>query len=243
MIPHHVIIRPAEKKELNVQPLVSAIIPVWNGAHFLGDAVASIRAQSYAALEILVMDDGSTDETPQVAARLGDAIRYLPFPHRGQVAARLAGVQAAQGEILGFLDVDDLWAPDKTARQIKLLQENPDMMVVNGYTQLQRLVSGDEQPMRFQDWGAPLLAHSYGSALFRREVLHRVPFQSMYERAGDLDWFLRAADQNVPILKHTDVVLYYRRHTNNLSNDQEMSKRALLRLLHETIARRNPPPA
>lgn len=219
-------------------PRVSVIIPVWNGAHFLKTAIASILAQSYDSLEILVVDDGSTDETVQVAERLPAKIRCLSFPHRGLAATRLEGIAAAQGEILAFLDVDDVWAKDKLRCQLRLLDDEADLEIVNGYTQLQRLVERDGDTIRFENWGEPVLAPSFGSALFRKRALEQLGMTRTHELNYDLDWFMRARELDTPLRVHSEIVLYYRRHGNNMTNDHIAGKRSLLLMLKESLARR-----
>ena len=98
--------------------LLSVIMPVYNGAEFLAEAVASIVAQAYQPLEIIVVDDGSTDETATIVQSLGGEIRYLYQFNQGPAAARNAGLALAQGDLIAFLDVDDLWPADKLAQQM-----------------------------------------------------------------------------------------------------------------------------
>ena len=95
------------------QPLFSVIIPVYNGAATVGRAVESVLGQSWARREVIVVDDGSSDETPQVVKRFGDAVRYLRQDNAGVSAARNAGAQQANGEWLAFLDADDWYYPDR----------------------------------------------------------------------------------------------------------------------------------
>lgn len=220
-------------------PRVSVIIPVRNGAHFLKTAIASILAQNYDSLEILVVDDGSADDTVRVAERLPGNIRCLSFPHQGLAATRLEGIAAARGEILAFLDVDDIWAEDKLFRQLHLLDDHADLLIVNGYTQLQRLVETDGETMRFENWGEPVLAPSFGSALFRRQALEQLGMTRTHKQNFDLDWFMRARELELPMQIHSDVVQYYRRHGNNMSNDQTGGKQSLLFMLKESLARRS----
>ncbi len=221
-------------------PLVSVMIPVWNGARFLDQAVASIRAQQYAPLEILVIDDGSTDETAHVAAQLGNEIRSLAFPHRGLALARQAGIEAARGELIAFLDVDDLWHENKLQLQLALLRDNPGYMIVNGHTQLMRLATKYPEPMRFENWGEPVLAPSFGSALFRAHVFSQLGlFDARLNPYVDVDWFLRARERGIPILIHPEIVQFYRRHEKNMSNDHALGKRAALQALKASLKRRS----
>jgi glycosyltransferase involved in cell wall biosynthesis len=103
-------------------PLVSTIIPCFNQADFLPDAVASIRRQNYPAVEIIVIDDGSTDGSASVAAQLGGAdLHYFHQANQGLPGARNAGLERARGEIISFLDADDLWHDANLEIQVALL--------------------------------------------------------------------------------------------------------------------------
>jgi len=115
---------------------VSVIIPTYNRAAYIAEAIRSVQAQTYPALEIIVADDGSTDDTPAIVARFGDAITYVPLPHRGQPAAtRNTGLREASGEFVAFLDSDDLFLPNKLELQLAALEAHPQAGLVysNGH--------------------------------------------------------------------------------------------------------------
>jgi glycosyltransferase involved in cell wall biosynthesis len=99
-------------------PLISCIVPVFNGERYLGEALDSILAQTYRPLEVVVVDDGSAEGAAAVVARYRDQIRPLFQPNAGQAAARNLGLSVARGEFVAFLDADDLWHPEKLARQM-----------------------------------------------------------------------------------------------------------------------------
>ena len=110
-------------------PLVSVIIPTYNRADLVRQAVASVKAQTFRDFEIVVVDDGGTDGTSEVLSA-EPGLRLLRHPHRqGVAAARNLGVDAARGEWLAFLDSDDLWLPDKLARQISWLENHPEVLI------------------------------------------------------------------------------------------------------------------
>ena len=110
-------------------PLVSVIIPTYNRADLVRQAVASVKAQTFRDFEIVVVDDGGTDGTCEALAA-GPELRVLRHSHRqGVAAARNTGVAAARGEWLAFLDSDDLWLPDKLARQISWLEGQPELLI------------------------------------------------------------------------------------------------------------------
>jgi glycosyltransferase involved in cell wall biosynthesis len=220
-----------------ISPSITAIIPVWNGAHFLPRAVASIRAQTYAPSEIVVVDDGSTDDTARVAAHM-PGVRLLSMPHRGLVETRRTGLQAAQGEFIAFLDADDWWSPDKLALQVSHLQSYPNTMIVLGHLQWMRPRAANTLETHFEALGPPSLGFSFGAALIHRRAFVQVNMGSWHDVTEDITWFMRAREQNFSILVHPETVLYYLRHDKNMSNDHNVTKQALLRLVKDSLSRR-----
>lgn len=111
--------------------MISVIIPTYNRSTWLAEAIQSIQLQAISDIEIIVADDGSTDNTADIVAQFGQAVIYLRLPHRGQPAAtRNAGLRIAQGEFIAFLDSDDLFLPDKLNKQLPILQANPNLGLV-----------------------------------------------------------------------------------------------------------------
>lgn len=224
---------------MNSEPLVSAIIPAFNGGPFLADAVVSILAQNHVPLEVIVVDDGSTDDTAAQAARLGGRVRYFYQPNRGGPAARNQGLRLARGELVAFLDVDDLWTPDKLALQLALLHAHPQVDIVLGHTQLMQLRRDGEGQETFMPSGAPRLAMSMGAALFRHEIFSRTgPFDETQRYCEDLDWFMRARENGDHLLVHPEITLYYRRHDRNMTNDVGVNNRYLMKMLRDSLTRR-----
>jgi len=123
-----------------IPDLVSTIIPVYNRAVFLGEAVRSVIAQTYRPIEIILVDDGSTDDTPllieELRSQSADVIRVLRIVNGGPGVAREAGRQVARGEFIQYLDSDDVLEPCKFAEQVKALRENIDCGVAYGITRL-----------------------------------------------------------------------------------------------------------
>jgi glycosyltransferase involved in cell wall biosynthesis len=114
----------------NNPPVVSTVIPAHNSSAFLGDAVESVLAQTFLDHEILVVDDGSTDETPEVAATFGDKIRYFRQEHSGPAAARNNGIAESKGRFVAFLDSDDIWLPEKLEKQLAMFESDPGIGLV-----------------------------------------------------------------------------------------------------------------
>jgi len=120
--------RPHDEESAN-GPLVSAIVPAYNAAKTIDETLRSVRAQTYRNLEIIVVDDGSKDETAAIAeAHAGQdpRLRVIRQNNAGVAAARNAGILAARAEFVAPVDADDIWAPAKIARQLSLMKENPN---------------------------------------------------------------------------------------------------------------------
>jgi glycosyltransferase involved in cell wall biosynthesis len=114
-----------------MNPLASVIVPVYNGARFLRAALDSVLAQTYRPVEIVVVDDGSTDVSPGVIASYGDRVRSLRQANSGVAAARNAGIRAASGELIALLDQDDWWLPGKMAAQVERFAADPGLGLVH----------------------------------------------------------------------------------------------------------------
>ena len=132
-------------------PVVSAIINTYNYGHFVEEAVESVLAQEYPAelLDVIVVDDGSADDTAERMKRFGERVRYFALPHRGQASALNFGIGQARGEIVAFLDADDLWVPQKVRRVVDAIQAAPDAGLVYHAFALWR---ADGQPVAQQDF-------------------------------------------------------------------------------------------
>jgi len=113
-----------------MRPRVSVAITTFNQAAYIGATIRSVLEQTYTNLEIVVVDDGSTDETPVVVAQFGDRVRYIRQANRGVAGARNRAVEAATGELIALLDGDDLWDPPKIARQVELFDRYPHLGLV-----------------------------------------------------------------------------------------------------------------
>jgi glycosyltransferase involved in cell wall biosynthesis len=186
-------------------PLVTVVIPCFNAAATLERAIASVRAQSYPAIEIIAVDDGSRDTTPALLRQqeaLG--VRVITQPNAGAAAARNAAIADARGEFLAFLDADDEWHPDKLARQIKLLTSNPGMVLAGCRAEVIGLdgsrlpVNASREPTVGPQAWRILLHHSFfvpSVLAARTEVVRRIGGFTARLRAGedDQDFCIRMA--------------------------------------------------
>ena len=206
-------------------PLVSIVIPCFNQARYLGEAIESAWRQTYAHVEVLVVDDGSTDDTADVAASY-PGVGYRHQPNAGAAATRNHGLAASGGALVLFLDADDRLLPDAVATGVDYLQRHPDAAFVAGHV---RLMCGDGTP-----WLVPVQEHepygyqallrdnpiwTPGVVLYRREALQAIGgFDPEAGGSADYDLNVRIARQR-PIACHHDVVLEYRQHDANMTGD------------------------
>jgi glycosyltransferase involved in cell wall biosynthesis len=223
---------------------VSVVIPAYNYAHFLPQAIDSALAQTYAKVEVIVVDDGSTDATPEVAARYGDRIRYIRKTNAGLPAARNTGIQHASHPFIGFLDADDLWKPEFLDRAMKLFAQLPrDYGLVASHA-LYIDEQGRELVLKALTWAVH-------GPLDHRDVLIKTRFspsavvarKSALEAAGMFDETLRSSEDRdmwirigakYPLYLHTDRLALIRRHRNSMSRNAGRMKANIQRVLDKS---------
>lgn len=217
---------------------VSAIIPVYNGQAFIADAISSIIRQNYDPMEIIVVDDGSTDHTASIV-RSFPFVNYLFQENKGAPAARNRGLQAAKGDLIGFLDADDLWSDDKINLQLSLFNKEPSTEIVVGYTQRMQLIKTTEGNNFFRNYADPVLGMDFIAALIRRSVFDKVgSIDENFLHCDDWDWFMRAKELGVAMRVHREVVRYYRRHDHNITNEMTSENYYAVRMLKRSLDRR-----
>ena len=214
---------------MNVGPLVSVIIPSYNAARYVAEAVASALAQTYQPLEIILINDGSTDDTEEVLLPYVGKMRYFYQPNRGLSATRNRAIALARGELIAFLDADDVWLPEKLARQVDCLTQNPRIGLVHtNYVKLYA-DTGIRLPRETPDitdgrcytrlvLGNVLLV---SSVVLRRECLDRVGVfdEKIPQRTcEDYDLWLRIA-RYFEFAYIPEALMLYRRHAGNMSNN------------------------
>jgi glycosyltransferase involved in cell wall biosynthesis len=220
---------------------VSVVIPAYNAARFLPEAIDSVLQQTHPVHEIIVVDDGSTDNTEHVVAALGSHVTYIHQPNGGVSAARNRGIKSASSDIIAFLDADDRWLPEKTARQLKIFADNPHAGLVatdrtdidaHGQILLDSLFKKQGLYSLFVD----LNGHPIPAALSRLVQVNFIPTSSAMvlkaalEKVGDFDtsirygedlelWARLAAEYDIVCLP--DVLIHYRQHGNNATQATE----------------------
>jgi glycosyltransferase involved in cell wall biosynthesis len=220
-----------------VRPSVSVIIPIYDSAKYLREAIASVLAQHYSPLEVLVVDDGSSDHGPELARGYGAPVRVIETAHQGHPAARNAGVAASNGEFLAFLDADDLWTPDKLALQLGAFEANPSLDLVFGH--MQNFISlelTEEERAKIKCNATVLPGLLQGSMLARRASFERVgPFAEERKMGDFLDWYGRATLENLNMHMLPDTLVRRRIHLGNFSRTHKHLRRENLLVLKKLL--------
>ncbi|MFO1088007.1 MAG: glycosyltransferase family A protein [Hyphomicrobiales bacterium] len=222
---------------------ISAIIPVRNGEAYIRDAIRSIEAQPIKVAEIHVVNDRSTDGTQSILEDLAlriPALRLHEGPARGPGAARNVGLKAASGNVIAFLDSDDLWPPDKLERQLVRLAASPQVAMVSGFVtyfdKQDEIALAPAQDSRIND-----LFHVHlGASVYRREVFDMVGiFDEAFLYSEDVDLMLRIREAKIPITILRDITLFYRRHSASMTSTLTMrEKQDFNRALMNSLRRR-----
>ena len=218
--------------------LVSVVIPCFNQAHFLAEAIESALGQAYSPLEVIVVDDGSSDNSFEVAGR--DArVKRLQQANAGVAAARNAGLRLASGEFLVFLDADDRLLPHAVEVGMRALLKRPQVAFVAGTCRDigvdGRVLDGERQALVTQDHYLRLLIDCFiwsgSSVVYRRAALESVgAFDESLRAADDYDLYLKLA-RHFPVFCHETVVTEYRRHGANTTRDAGVVLRTELAVL------------
>ena len=205
------------------KPLVSVIVPVYNCERYLGFAIQSILEQDYHPFEIIVIDDGSTDDSSEIARSFKE-VHYIYQSNQGVAVARNVGIAVAQGEFIAFLDADDLWAPNKLSVQVDYLLKNPQI----GYT-LVKLRNFLEPGISWPLWlGGRIQADEYPyspcTLVARRSVFDEIGvFDPRFRISSDTDWFTRAKEAGISMVVLPDVLVQRRIHGSNLCYNYDKS--------------------
>jgi glycosyltransferase involved in cell wall biosynthesis len=226
------------------RPLVSVVVPAYNAARFLAAAIDSVLAQTYREVELILVDDGSTDETPAVARSYGQRLRYLRQANARQAAARNRGIAEARGELIAFLDADDVWREDKLEKQVALIERTPGLGLV--YSSLEHIgadgapCGGARARLRGAALAGILLGETDGicgsTPLVPRSVLDRVGvFDVDLPPCEDTDLFWRIAAR-YPIDFVDEPVVRYRFHPGNAHADLQRMRRAWSLLYRKALA-------
>ena len=199
------------------QYFVTAIIPVYNGEKFLTRSINNILNQQYQPLEIIIIDDGSTDNTANIAKQYPDII-YHYQENAGPSAARNRGIKLAKGNVIAFLDVDDLWSDDKLAIQLQCLKENPDVEIVQGLIQKVKYLELETGEILSSHYYEPYQYILLGSSIYRSSIFEKVGlFDESMMYGEDVDWYIRAWENNIVKKVIPETTLFYHLHKGGMT--------------------------
>jgi glycosyltransferase involved in cell wall biosynthesis len=220
-------------------PGISVVIPCFNMGRFLDEAVGSVVEQGHPSLEIIVVDDGSTDDTQARTAALPIPARYIRQDNRGPAAARNRGIAAASHQLLAFLDADDLWPTGKLALQLPRLLEDPGRDFVLGQQRPFALRPGAAEGSRDYQLGDPQFIFLVGCGLYRRRAFDKVgTFDESMRYSEDTDWFFRCKEAGLPFLVVPEVTVLYRRHADSMTHGLDDVGKGYLGAIKKSLDRR-----
>jgi glycosyltransferase involved in cell wall biosynthesis len=219
-------------------PLISVVIPCYNQAHFLGEAIESVLAQTYRHYEIIVVDDGSPDTTSKVTSSY-PAVRYLRQSNAGLSAARNAGLNASRGQFLVFLDADDRLLENALQSGFNCFQGHPECVFVSGH--YQRINADGSLKLQFPqselkfDLYQTLLERNYigmhATVMYRRQIFDAVGgFSTSLRSCEDYEMYLRIVRKH-GVTRHDRIVAEYRSHNASMSMDAGRMLRSVMTVL------------
>jgi len=222
-------------------PTVSVIIPVFNDAAYLAEALDSVFGQTRPVDEVIVIDDGSTDGSDQVAEGYLPRIRLFRQENQGISSARNAGLNAASGEMIAFLDADDLWTRDSVAVRLDRLEAGAGLDIVYGAAEQFLSPELDEATRARLHCPEGRTAVRYaGSMIIRKSLFDRVGSFDTGLRVGEtIDWVLRAGDAGATMAAVDDLVMRRRIHGANTMVAERPSQSDYLKALRASLARKS----
>jgi glycosyltransferase involved in cell wall biosynthesis len=211
-----------------MQALVSVVIPNYNNGQYLAEAISSVMSQTYKNIEIIVIDDGSTDDSNEILESFGSKILLIKQKNQGAASARNQGIRSAKGDYIAFLDSDDIWKPNKVELQVSKIQSSEHGFV---YCSLQEFFSdgslGRVHLAKFEGYcyslfkrypHSAIIVGGCSTALIKTSILsNSIFFDETFKGVGeDLDFFRKLCQvSSVGVI--TDVLVSYRRHDKNLT--------------------------
>jgi glycosyltransferase involved in cell wall biosynthesis len=222
---------------------VSVIIPAFNASQFIAQAIESVLDQTFTDRELIVVDDGSTDDTASIVMRYGDKLRYIYQKNQGLSSARNTGIDRAEGELIALLDADDFWDREKLTYQVALCDSSPDIGVV--YTAL-KVVDNDGHEieerrclLRGQLFSSFLNENCVApsSSMIKRECFEKVgTFDESLSASEDWDLWLRIAPHY--LFDFVDLPLtFYRIHPGSMHKDLALMERNVFQVLDKLFKR------
>jgi glycosyltransferase involved in cell wall biosynthesis len=221
------------------KPLVSVIVPFHNQERYLAEALDSILVQNYKPIELLLVDDGSTDRSSAIAHRYSPPARYVRRRNGGAAAARNTGLLAIHGELVAFCDSDDRWEAEKLVLQLRSFATDPDLDV--SFTGVHEFVSPDLDPASLPARAPRQVASGVcvSSMLARRHVFTDIGQFDEGLRIGEwADWYARLLESDCRVAIHPEILVHRRLHDRNNTLTHWQDRREYARVFKKALDRR-----
>jgi len=213
---------------MNSEPKVSIIIPTYNQSQYLEEAMESVLNQTYQNIEIIIVDDGSTDNTSEVVKSFDNKIIYIPQKNKGASSARNAGIKKAQGQYVAFLDSDDMWIKNKLEKQIKFIQNNPEIgLLGTGCYQMvdiNKMIYKKIFPAKNEILQKDLIKYNpfiQSSVIIKKDVFNHIDlYDEKFKESEDYDLWLRIA-QKYKVANLEQALVTKRYYEKGLSKDKD----------------------
>jgi len=219
---------------------VSVIIPVFNRPRYLEEALRSVWRQNPSPEEVIIVDDGSTDDTRKEAARFVPPARYIYQDHAGAAAARNTGIRMSKGSLIAFLDSDDVWTSEKMRIQKRWMDERPELDMIAG--KVESFFSPDiseTNRKKFRIPADPVSGFVASAVVIRRRVFDRLGGFPLDMELGEfIDWFLRAREAGMKYDVVPQVVARRRVHDNNMGVEKRDARGDYFRIVRAAMERR-----
>jgi glycosyltransferase involved in cell wall biosynthesis len=218
---------------MSADSLISVIAPAFNAGAFYDAWLGSIQAQGYPNLEVVLVDDGSTDNLRELAQNGPSFLRYLRQDNRGPAAARNAGIAASSGELIAFLDMDDLWVPGHLNRLAAALDGEPDFQMAQGL--IRNFLYVDSRAFYCS---LPYRFINVGSFVFRRRVFDECGgFEESMRYAEDFDLIVRCWEQGMRKREIEELSLLYHRHETNMTSGKNLVEMGMVAIYKRHLDR------
>jgi glycosyltransferase involved in cell wall biosynthesis len=224
---------------MQIHQSIRVISPVYNCDRYLAEAIQSILEQTYPVHEIIVVDDGSTDESVAIAYQFSQ-VKLLTQPNQGEAAARNLGVNYATGDFIAFLDADDRWLPHKLAQQIQVFSADASIDII--FTHMQQFISPElEQSIQAKLYcpAEPMVGKLATTTAIRRSSLQQIgKFNSQLKIGTFIDWLARAQEANLGMATLPETLAERRIHTTNMGIQLRDFRQDYIKLVKASLDRR-----
>jgi glycosyltransferase involved in cell wall biosynthesis len=226
---------------MNNSPLISVVMPVFNTEKYVAQAITSVLNQTYRPIEIICINDGSTDATKRVLESFGDSIIFVDSKENGGIGmARNKGIHMVKGEYLAFMDADDIWKPEKLALQINQLYKNPRLDMVFTYSQffLSPDIAQATKDMRHLPDNA-IPGYIAPTVLVKKSSFDKVGLFQTHWKVGEfIAWLTKAKDMGLQYMVMPDILHLRRIHQTNTVVTQRSQRSDYVKIVKEMLERK-----